>query len=1153
MGFQIKIDGEAWADLDDFSLALLNGMASLEPFNQGKDATFQGIEVSLSDQSLLPHLLQLAALDTSRDIVIRSTQADLSGTVPGGLVNYELRLNDALVQSVSDSSAGVALSFSYSDIGITTFNKSFIPNGSFEWDAANNDAIPTDLPLVPVYQEPVGQIVPNQYVMAIDGVAGSLTDAGRVGWFEVVDFSTSLFSDGGGTGFTSQRVVVTVADQAGLAVLMTRAANNAVLSSIRIDSIGSAQSSVSRQFGDVRVEAIRENADYGYSVEFSFEEFRTTTVIADPANPGKNITQTGGYDIDTGAANPTISTTTPHKSAVAAAAPINFFMAINDIGGNATVGGKGGWFALDSMDFEIDAYGAAPTFSPLSLDFNSDVGLAKLLKRMTGPTPEIGRATVVGIDGKGNTVYTLDLAEVQIANLANPGTAGLALTLDFERFELSTSGYDASEVLVDAGRFGWNTLTNTAQGPLSSAVPGSATKATEGQAEKHYMTVSGMNGGGTEPGWVRSFELSEFDYSAFLNNGNPDFSDVAIRTLSDAGLVSMLGATTTGKLITGVRIDGVIDIGGIETRVNRLELSDVLVTNVQDSVDAGFSAGLDFLRFTYRTYDPSTGKTATLAGYDRATKQSFTGTTAIAPSTGSAEATPDVFVFSASGIHGDSALVLLKNGSEITGYSFGVSLPDADVNKLGFVAGDSVLDRVTLEFATDTALTKMLGLAASGNSSADIGTLWGLSDDGSGKLTESFALSMSKFIVTGVTDHAGAGFSVDLDFEQFELKQSRQNPLTGVIGKIESGSKFGWDDFLDTSATVASKLAGSASQRILADQFYIAVDGLFGDLTGKDRGGWLAVDEMSVSMTNLSELGETSSPPVAADTMSFTVTLDSDRGLARMAEALANGTAISAVQIDGTDDLLRNGVMVETTVQTYLLNEVYVTSVTDTVGPGFSVTFEIARWRHTAFGVNANGGIVQTSEAKWDFETNNAGDTLGGVNLTGLADNNTLAGGAAADVLDGGAGNDLILGFAENDTLEGGTGNDTLQGGTGNDLLQGGDHADRLRGESGADTLTGGLGADRFVFTTLDIGSTDVITDFNRAQGDLISLADAASGALTFITGAFTAVRQVRVVAIDATTSAVQVNLSGDLTPDLQITLQNTASPGLFTAGDFLL
>ncbi len=108
--------------------------------------------------------------------------------------------------------------------------------------------------------------------------------------------------------------------------------------------------------------------------------------------------------------------------------------------------------------------------------------------------------------------------------------------------------------------------------------------------------------------------------------------------------------------------------------------------------------------------------------------------------------------------------------------------------------------------------------------------------------------------------------------------------------------------------------------------------------------------------------------------------------------------------------------------------------------------------------------------------------------LVGSAGADTINAGDGDDSVAGLSGNDLLAGNQGQDTLEGGLGNDTLVGGKGGDLLIGGEGADVLSGDRGNDTLTGGSGADTFRFTAEN--GQDLITDFNLAEGDRISLAN---------------------------------------------------------------
>lgn len=231
----------------------------------------------------------------------------------------------------------------------------------------------------------------------------------------------------------------------------------------------------------------------------------------------------------------------------------------------------------------------------------------------------------------------------------------------------------------------------------------------------------------------------------------------------------------------------------------------------------------------------------------------------------------------------------------------------------------------------------------------------------------------------------------------------------------------------------------------------------------------------------------------------------------------------------------------------------------------------------------------------------------GNDNLNGNDGNDRLTGGAGLDRLEGGAGNDVYyltvaedaddtlveaqdagedtvwgdfdftlpaefenlqlrhgnwegIGNAQantiratggNNVLRGLDGNDTLFGGNGIDRLGGGNGADRLFGGIGPDTLTGGNGADRFVYTAANelgssIGNADIVMDFNRAQGDRITLADVdantATGgnqAFAFIdTAAFTGTAGELRYRFDAGRTVIEMDTNGDTAADLFLRLE---------------
>lgn len=113
--------------------------------------------------------------------------------------------------------------------------------------------------------------------------------------------------------------------------------------------------------------------------------------------------------------------------------------------------------------------------------------------------------------------------------------------------------------------------------------------------------------------------------------------------------------------------------------------------------------------------------------------------------------------------------------------------------------------------------------------------------------------------------------------------------------------------------------------------------------------------------------------------------------------------------------------------------------------------------------------------------------------LHGNAGNDTVSGGDGDDWVVGGKdndhlkgewGDDIAYGNLGNDTCEGGGGNDLVRGGQGNDMLFGGDGNDWISGDRGDDTMSGGTGAD--TFNTFAEAGNDQVTDFSRAEGDVV-------------------------------------------------------------------
>lgn len=115
--------------------------------------------------------------------------------------------------------------------------------------------------------------------------------------------------------------------------------------------------------------------------------------------------------------------------------------------------------------------------------------------------------------------------------------------------------------------------------------------------------------------------------------------------------------------------------------------------------------------------------------------------------------------------------------------------------------------------------------------------------------------------------------------------------------------------------------------------------------------------------------------------------------------------------------------------------------------------------------------------------------------VTGNELDNSIKGWIGSDTLDGRGGNDILDGGGGNDRLLGGDGDDEFFGSYGDDQLDGGAGQDLLKGGTGLDQLTGGGDADIFWFSGHNgnsffssLASMDTITDFDRAEGDLLEV-----------------------------------------------------------------
>ena len=227
-------------------------------------------------------------------------------------------------------------------------------------------------------------------------------------------------------------------------------------------------------------------------------------------------------------------------------------------------------------------------------------------------------------------------------------------------------------------------------------------------------------------------------------------------------------------------------------------------------------------------------------------------------------------------------------------------------------------------------------------------------------------------------------------------------------------------------------------------------------------------------------------------------------------------------------------------------------TITETVGDGNGGTAS----QSFVLDVRAATVLFTTGDDTRDLNTINV-DAFGNSATRALAGNDTVTLSDTAQkgiLFHADAGNDRIIGSVNADRIHGDAGIDTLSGRAGRD---------KLWGDGGKDSLAGGAGADHFIYLTASdsgaaVASRDVIADFKHSEIDRINLSaldanptQAGNQAFTFVgQAAFTGAGQVHFLHPDAYSTIVEVNLGGDLRPDMQIELAGKIG---LVAGDFLL
>ena len=296
----------------------------------------------------------------------------------------------------------------------------------------------------------------------------------------------------------------------------------------------------------------------------------------------------GGHAL-TGTEGPLESAAT----AVPANSPLQYFIKVNGVTGDATLKGFEGWFAVDAFDWGVQnttsigsATGGAgagkASFSPLTVDIHSLSGLASLFGD-AARGENLGTVELAAVDtikGQSLKVYDIKLSDVVLGGFENdPGPNGVetALAFDFAKVAVTVQpqtnkGNLGPPQTVD---FGLTATTDAVASDIAASAVSTTTVPLESAATpvpansplQYFIKVDGATGDATLKGFEGWFAVDGFDWGVQNSEtigsatggagaGKATFSPLTVDIHSLSGLASLFGDCRAGRDLRNGRARG---------------------------------------------------------------------------------------------------------------------------------------------------------------------------------------------------------------------------------------------------------------------------------------------------------------------------------------------------------------------------------------------------------------------------------------------------------------------------------------------------------------------------------------------------------------------------------------------------------------------
>lgn len=617
--YYLKIDGiagdstvkgfEGWIEIPSFFFGASNASGPSGRPN------FSDLTLTIDDATALAPLFALGASGKQAQAL---EIVGVSGGVSPEIV-YDLKLNGVSVTSVSQNESAGALagnifSFAYDKIGLVTTsvdpNGNLGPRQTFGWDLKNVTAIDPFTLVAPTNSTINDSPEPVVYYLRIDGVAGDATTKGYEGWFELPQFSIGEANSSGlfGGGVNFQNLSLTLESSAALTALMARVADGKFISAIEIEGLTGGKTPLKvydLTLNDVSVASVTDdatNTGAATSVELAFGKIGIITTNVD-VNGAATGQQGFGWDvINDVSIDPSKLVTATSVTGDVVPTDLTYYLRIDGVAGDSTDPNFKGWFELSSFNLAGFNSGGQTVFGDLSLTLDSETAIAALMALgVTGKQVLALEIEGVANGAKGaQVVYELTLNNLVVSSVQEgadaAGTTGSA-SFNYAQVGIVTTGFNPDGTTGDRLEFGWDLLNKIAIDPDTLAQASSAAVNPVPQPTTYYLKIDGIEGDSTNPNYKGWFEIGKFNFgetNPVLAGGGatvPSFQDLFVSLPSEALLAAALAASTSGKTILALEIEGVVDNKGNPLVVYDLTLNDLLVSSVNLGGAAGAGSG----------------------------------------------------------------------------------------------------------------------------------------------------------------------------------------------------------------------------------------------------------------------------------------------------------------------------------------------------------------------------------------------------------------------------------------------------------------------------------------------------------------------------------------------------------------------------------